>query len=93
MLSQLQFFLFVGDTNILYAESNLKSLEETLNQVELCKLCDWLTASKLTLNIKKNNFIILNFCPAQRKLTFQPNIMIFDNKKTKAFFLECKEFV
>lgn len=86
MLSQLQFFLFVGDTNILYAESNLKSLEETLNQVELCKFCDWLTASKLTLNIKKNNFIILNFCPAQRKLTFQPDILIFDNDKNMSLW-------
>ena len=72
---KLQFFLFADDTNILYADSNLKSLEDIVN-LELRKLCDWLTANKLTLNIKKTNFVI--FCPAQRKLTFQPNITIFN---------------
>ena len=54
-------------------------------------MCDWLTANKLTLNIKKTNFVI--FCPAQRKLTFQPNITIFDNDKNKYVSLERKEFV
>ena len=44
-----------------------------------------------TLNIRKTNFVI--FCPAQRKLTFQPNITIFDNDKNKNVSLESKEFV
>lgn len=43
-------FLFADDTNILYADNNLKSLEDIAN-LELRKLCDWLTANKLTLNI------------------------------------------
>ena len=50
---KLKFFLFADDTNILYADKNLRSLELIVNQ-EFCKLCDWLTANKLTLNIKKN---------------------------------------
>ena len=66
------------------------SLESTVNQ-ELCKLFDWLTANKLTLNIKKTNFVI--FRPAQRKLTYHPKIMIFDNDQNKNVALECKEFV
>ena len=74
------FFIFADDTNAVYADKNLKSLESTVNQ-ELCKLFDWLTANKLTLNIKKTNFVI--FRPAQRKLTYQPNIMIFDNDENK----------
>ena len=74
------FFIFADDTNAVYADKNLKSLESTVNQ-ELCKLFDWLTANKLTLNIKKTNFVI--FRPAQRKLTYQPNIMIFDNDQNK----------
>ena len=45
----------------------------------------------LTLNIKKTNFVI--FSPAQRKLTFQPNITIFDNANNKYVSLERKEFV
>ena len=57
-------FLFADDTIAVYADKNLKSLESTVNQ-ELCKLFDWLTANKLTLNIKKTNFVILR--PAQRQ--------------------------
>ena len=47
---KLNFFIFADDTNILYANKNLKSLEQTFNQ-EFCKLYIWLTANKLTLNI------------------------------------------
>ena len=83
-------FLFADDANILYADNNLKSLQDIVN-LELHKLCDWLTANKLTLNIQKTNFVI--FCPAQRKLTFQPNITIFDNDKNKYVSLERKESV
>ena len=61
---KLKFFLFADDTNAVYADKNLKSLESTVNQ-ELCKLFDWLTANKLTLNIKKTYFVILR--PAQRQ--------------------------
>ena len=49
---KLNFYLFADDTNILYASKNLKSLEQIVNQ-ELCNLYIWLTANKLTLNIKK----------------------------------------
>ena len=56
-----------------------------MNQ-ELCKLYDWLTANKLTLNVKKTNFII--FSPAQRRLTYLPKIIDHTNVA-----LECKEFV
>ena len=49
---KLNFYLFADDTNILYANKNLKLLELIVNQ-ELCKLYVWLTANKLTLNIKK----------------------------------------
>jgi len=49
-LTNLKFFLFADDTNAVYADKNLKSLESTVNQ-ELGKLFDWLTANKLSLNI------------------------------------------
>ena len=38
---KLKFFLFADDTNILYADKNLRSLELIVNQ-GLCKLYDWL---------------------------------------------------
>ena len=43
------------------------------------------------MNIKKTNFVI--FRPAQRKLTYHPKMMIFDNDQNKNVALECKEFV
>ena len=90
LLWKASIFLFADDTNTLYADNNLKSLEDIVNQ-ELRKLGDWLTANELTLNIKKANFVI--FCPAQRKFTFQLNITIFHNDKNKYVSLERKECV
>ena len=49
---KLSFYLFLEDINILFTDKNLKSLELYVNQ-ELKKVYDWLTANKLTLNIKK----------------------------------------
>ena len=77
-------------TEKLILTTSLKSLESTVNQ-ELSKLFDWLTANKLTLNIKKTSFVI--FRPAQRKLNYHPKIMIFDNDQNKNVALECKESV
>ena len=84
------FYLFADDTNILYSDKNLKSLELSVNQ-ELNNVYDWLTANKLTLNIKKSNFVI--FCPPQRKLTHQPRIVIFDSNQNKKVALEHKDYV
>ena len=50
------FYLFADDTNILYSDKNLKSLEFSVNQ-ELNNVYDWLTANKLTWNIKKNHLL------------------------------------
>ena len=87
---KLSFYLFAEDANILFADKNLKSLELSVNQ-ELNKVYDWLTTNKLTLNIKKSNFII--FCPAQRKLTYQPKLVIYDNEQNKKVALEHKDYV
>ena len=64
--NQLKFYLFADDTNLLYADKNLRSLEATVNN-ELSKVYAWLIANKLSLNIKKSNFVI--FRPKQKKTT------------------------
>ena len=51
--NKLRSYLFADDTNILCADKNVKNLETTVNN-ELQNLYNWLTANKLTLNIKKN---------------------------------------
>ena len=87
---KLSFYLFADDTNILFANKNLTSFEFDVNH-KVNKVYDWLIANKLTLNIKKSNFVIL--CPAQTKLSYQPKIVIFDNKQNKKVAPEHKDYV
>ena len=86
----LDFFLFADDTNLLYVDRSLKNLEITVNK-ELAKVSDWLIANKLTLNIKKSNFVI--FRPRQKKLTPQPTIKLFDSNSQRLVTLDCKNYV
>ena len=58
---------------------------------ELLKIVDWLTANKLSLNVKKTNYII--FHPYQKHLNYDVNIKILDNRVNKYFNLERKEYV
>ena len=76
--NKLHFFLFTDDANILYADKDLKSLEQTVN-AELKNLHDWLTTNKLTLNTEKSNLVI--FRPKQKKIYYLPQISIFDSEK------------
>ena len=88
--SKLQFFLFADDTNALYAHKDLKTLELTVN-AELHNLYNWLTSNKLSLNIKKSNYVI--FRPYQKKLNYDPQVNIFDNESNKKVTLERKNFI
>ena len=88
--SKLSFYLFADDTNMLFSDNNLQSLEATVNN-ELKNVCDWLTANKLTLNTKKSNFVI--FRPRQKKLVYEVNLNIVDNNTNTLTSLECKEYV
>ena len=49
--------LFADDTNLFLSHKNLVTLKETMNR-ELSKIASWLSANKLSLNIKKTHFII-----------------------------------
>lgn len=84
------FYLFADDTNILYADKDIKSLE-TLVNCELRKVCNWLTANRLTLNINKSNYVI--FRPYQKRLALKPKIVVYDNVLSKSVNLECKDYV
>ena len=88
--SKLSFCLFADDTNMLFADNNLRSLEATVNN-ELKNVCDWLTANKLTLNTKKSYFVI--FRPRQKKLEYEVNLNVIDNNTNTLTSLECKEYV
>ena len=87
--AKLAFNLFADDTNLLYADKNLRTL--LVVNSELHKVYEWLTANKLTLNIKKSNFII--FHPYQKKIDYQVNLRIFDNDSKTFLPLEQKSYV
>ena len=88
--SKLDFYLFADDTNILYADKNLRSLETTVN-TELLKVHEWLNANKLSLNIKKSNFTI--FHTYQKRINYEVTLMMYDNQSSKFIALEHKEYV
>lgn len=53
----LHFILFADDTNIFYSSSDLSGFIDTVNG-ELAQLAEWFRANKLSLNIKKTNYIL-----------------------------------
>ena len=85
--SNLQFFLFAEDTNALYAHKDLKTLEPTVN-AELHNLYNWLTSKKLSLNIKKSNYVI--FCPYQKYSTVILRCVFLTMKVIKRLPLNAK---
>ena len=87
---KLKFYLFADDTNLLYADKNLKSLESTVN-AEIFRVYNWLIANKLSLNIKKSNFVI--FRPRQKTSNHQVNLKVFDHHNNSFISLECKNYV
>ena len=97
-LAKFSFYLFAKDTNLLYADTNLKSLEKTVNS-ELLKVSYWLNANKLTLNTKKSNYVI--FRPYQRKLNYSINIInnlfiytvMIDSCTQIPTTFDCKDYV
>ena len=88
--SKLMFYLFADDTNLLYAHKDLKMLQSVVN-AELLNVVEWLTVNKLTLNIRKTNFMI--FHPYQKRINHNIDIKIYDHRINKFVSLDCKEYV
>ena len=79
---KLSFYLFADDTNLLYADKDLKSLKSLIN-IEVQKVCYWLNANKCTINAKKSNFV--TFGPSQKRLSYQINIRIYNNTSNRIY--------
>ena len=80
----------MDDTTLLFAHKNLKVLEQVGNS-ELSKVSEWLVVNKLSLNIKKSNYVI--FCPSQKKFNMEISIKMYDNSANGFCCLERKDFV
>lgn len=52
-----EMFMFADDTNLFMSNSNVEILIQQMN-AELCKLSHWFKINKLSLNIKKTNFML-----------------------------------
>ena len=86
---KLSFYLFADDTNLLYADRDINSLERVIN-AELSKVQEWLVANKLTLIDKKSNFVI--FHPYQ-KLDRDVILKIFDIDNNEFVLLDQKTYM
>jgi hypothetical protein len=62
------FVLFADDTNILFSHQDPKILQDTINN-ELLHISNWFKLNKLSLNIKKTNYIVF-----KNKYSNKPNI-------------------
>ena len=71
------FHIFADDTNLFYSNRSLLTLEALVNE-SLNHISEWLTVNKLSLNIKKTNFII--FHPPQKVTHYSPNLYINKEK-------------
>ena len=69
--------LFADDTNIFFSDKCLTTLESRVN-IEIQKISWWLKINKLSLNIKKTNYII--FKSKQKLISYKLNIKV-DNIK------------
>ena len=73
---KLSFYLFTDDTNLLYADRDIKSSERVAN-AEWSKVQEWLAAKEPTLNAKKTiNFV--TFHPYHKKIDHEVILKIFD---------------
>jgi len=74
------FILFADDKKLFYDHTNVDILYNTLNQ-ELINITSWLSCNKLSLNVKKTNFII--FKTKRKKLDQAFEIKINDQQIEK----------
>ena len=77
--SKLTVHHFADDTNLLFANKNMGTIESNVNY-ELKILADWLRSNKLSLNELKTELIM--FHPIKKKLPRSPNIKL-NNYKLK----------
>jgi hypothetical protein len=76
--NNLHFILFADDTNILFSHKDPKFLERELNK-ELTIITNWFKLNKLSLNIKKTNFMIFKN-KYSHKLDLNLKIVIDNNE-------------
>ena len=70
----LDMIFFADDTNIFYSHKDPNFLNTVVN-TELDKLSSWFQASRLSTNVKKSNFVILNQHKTDKILTSRSSLI------------------
>jgi Reverse transcriptase (RNA-dependent DNA polymerase) len=73
----LQFILFADDTNLFYSNCDIVQLQRIVNQ-ELEKLAVWFRANRLSLNIRKTNFIMFGLKHLNNSVTIKINDIVIE---------------
>ena len=81
--SILDFHLFADDANLFFEQRSIADLQAVINE-ELSKVAAWLYANKLSLNVKKSNFVL--FHPPQRRAQNIDLHLSIDNQDLKREF-------
>ena len=74
---QLKFIIFADDTNIFHSSPNLDTAASLMNR-ELEKLNTWFKVNKLSLNIKKTNYMLFG---SNSKKKQKPINIVIDNQE------------
>ena len=81
----LKFYLFADDTTVYYADKYNKNTELLLN-TELMKVSEWLAANKLSLNVKKSNFLHFHYGKSKKPIiNLKLNGIPVDEKKVTKY--------
>ena len=75
------FHIFADDTNLFASHNSLQILEKNINENQIY-VSNWLTATKLSLNIDKTNFVL--FQPPQKATNNNIGLVINDQFIKKA---------
>ena len=76
----MQLILFADDTNIFMSDKSLSVLNCRVNS-ELCKISKWFRNNKLSLNVKKTNFML--FTSAKSRTLHEPFTIKIDGRNVE----------
>ena len=78
---KLSFRIFADDTNVFYSSNSIDDIEKVMNE-ELQNILQYCNVNKLSINIKKTNFMVITSC---RKKTRRIKIGNFEQKSYLIF--------
>ena len=82
----LKFFLFADDTTVFYSADPSDDRTEQILNTELEKVSSWLAANKLSLNVKKSNFLHFHYGRSQKKeLEIKINGTLVEEKESTKY--------